>query len=72
MWMPSPFLCPGPPDGIWPLQIAVLGILLACLTNTLVKGLFFAFVAGYKDHFKLPLIMLAAMVPGCLTALVLL
>jgi uncharacterized membrane protein (DUF4010 family) len=53
-------------------EVAVLGILLACLTNTLVKGVIFAFVAGYKDHFKLPLIMLAAMIPGCLTALILL
>jgi len=53
-------------------DVAVMGILLACLTNTLVKGVIFAFVAGYKDHFKLPLIMLAAMVPGCLVALVLL
>ncbi|MCF8090788.1 MAG: MgtC/SapB family protein [Desulfotignum sp.] len=53
-------------------DVAVLGILLACLTNTLVKGVIFACVAGFKDHFKLPLIMLAAMVPGCLTALVLL
>lgn len=53
-------------------DVAVLGIILACLTNTLVKGVIFAFVAGFKEHFKLPLIMLAAMIPGCLTALVLL
>ncbi len=53
-------------------EVAVLGIILACLTNTLVKGVIFAFIAGFKDHFKLPLLMLAAMVPGCLVALVLL
>jgi uncharacterized membrane protein (DUF4010 family) len=52
-------------------EVAVLGIILACLTNTLVKGFVFAIIAGYKDHFKLPLLMLAAMVPGCLAALVL-
>jgi len=53
-------------------EVAVLGIILACLTNTLVKGMIFAFIAGFKDHFKLPLLMMAAMVPGCLAALVLL
>ncbi|MDZ7663810.1 MAG: DUF4010 domain-containing protein [Desulfotignum sp.] len=52
-------------------EVAVLGILLACLTNTLVKGVMFAFIAGYKVHFKLPLLMLAAMIPGCAVALVL-
>ncbi|MCA1794764.1 MAG: MgtC/SapB family protein [Desulfotignum sp.] len=53
-------------------EVAVLGIILACLTNTLVKGVIFAFIAGFKDHFRLPLLMLAAMVPGCLVALALL
>ncbi|MCF8112329.1 MAG: MgtC/SapB family protein [Desulfotignum sp.] len=53
-------------------EVAVLGIILACLTNTLVKGVIFAFIAGFKDHFRLPLLMLAAMIPGCLAALVLL
>jgi len=52
-------------------EVAVLGILLACLTNTLVKGVIFAFIAGYNVHFKLPLLMLAAMMPGCAVALVL-
>jgi uncharacterized membrane protein (DUF4010 family) len=53
-------------------EVAVLGIVLACLTNTLVKGMIFAFIAGVKDHYKLPLLMLAAMIPGCLVALILL
>ncbi len=53
-------------------DVAVLGIILACLTNTLVKGMIFAFIAGFKNHFKLPLLMLAAMLPGCIAALILL
>ncbi|MFO7913211.1 MAG: DUF4010 domain-containing protein, partial [Desulfotignum sp.] len=52
-------------------EVAVLGIILACITNTLVKGVIFAFIAGFKDNFRLPLLMLAAMVPGCLVALAL-
>ncbi len=52
-------------------EVAVLGIILACITNTLVKGMIFAFIAGFKDNFRLPLLMLAAMVPGCLVALAL-
>ena len=52
-------------------EVAVLGIILASLTNTLVKGLIFAFIAGFKVHFKLPLLMLASMIPGCAVALAL-
>ena len=52
-------------------EVAVLGIILACLTNTLVKGVIFAFIAGFKAHFRLPLLMLAAMIPGCAVALAL-
>ena len=50
-------------------EVAVMGILLACLTNTLVKGVIFAVIAGVRDHFRLPLLMLAAMIPGCAVAL---
>lgn len=53
-------------------EVAVLGIILACLTNTLVKGVIFASIAGFRENVTLPLLMLAAMVPGCLVALVLL
>lgn len=53
-------------------EVAVWGIILACITNTLFKGLMFAFIAGFKDHFKLPLLMLAAMVPGTVVALIML
>lgn len=54
------------------LEVATLGILLACLTNTFVKGLLFATIAGFKDNFKFPLLMLVAMVPGIILAIVLL
>jgi len=50
-------------------EVAVMGILLACLTNTLVKGVMFAVIAGVRDHFRLPLLMLGAMIPGCAVAL---
>ncbi len=50
-------------------EVAVMGILLACLTNTLVKGVMFAVIAGIRDHFRLPLLMLGAMIPGCAVAL---
>ncbi len=50
-------------------EVAVMGILLACLTNTLVKGVIFAFIAGIRVHFRLPLLMLGAMIPGCVVAL---
>jgi uncharacterized membrane protein (DUF4010 family) len=50
-------------------EVAVMGILLACLTNTLVKGVIFAFIAGFRVHFRLPLLMLGAMIPGCVVAL---
>jgi uncharacterized membrane protein (DUF4010 family) len=52
-------------------EVAVMGILLACLTNTLVKGAIFAFIAGIRIHFRLPLLMLTAMIPGCVVALIL-
>jgi uncharacterized membrane protein (DUF4010 family) len=53
------------------LDVATLGILLAFLTNTFVKGLLFAFIAGFKANFKSPLLMIVALVPGILVALLL-
>jgi len=49
-------------------EVATTGIILACLTNTLVKGLIFALIAGFKNNFRLPLLMLAAMIPGLIVA----
>jgi uncharacterized membrane protein (DUF4010 family) len=52
-------------------EVATTGIVLACLTNTLIKGLIFALITGFKNNFKLPLLMLAAMIPGLIVAFLL-
>ncbi|MFO7812600.1 MAG: MgtC/SapB family protein [Pelovirga sp.] len=52
--------------------VAAWGILLACTTNTLVKGVIFAVIAGFKKHLFLPLWMGAAIVPGLLVAILML
>jgi len=51
-------------------DVATLGIVLACATNTLVKGVLFAFIAGFRENIRLPLFMCAAMLPGLLIAVV--
>lgn len=51
-------------------EAATMGIVLACATNTLFKGLIFAFIAGFRKNLHLPLIMLAAMLPGLIITLV--
>jgi uncharacterized membrane protein (DUF4010 family) len=43
---------------------ATMGIVLACASNTVFKGMIFAIIAGFRKNFHLPLIMLAAMLPG--------
>jgi uncharacterized membrane protein (DUF4010 family) len=50
-------------------DVAVIGILLACATNTVVKGIMFATIVGIRQTIRLPLFMVAAMVPGLLVAL---
>ncbi|MFO7803155.1 MAG: DUF4010 domain-containing protein, partial [Desulfovermiculus sp.] len=47
-------------------EVAVTGIVLACAANTIFKGLIFAMIAGFRKNMHLPLVMLAAMVPGLL------
>ena len=49
-------------------DVAARGILLACTTNTLIKGILFAVIAGIKKHLFLPLWMGAAILPGLLIA----
>ncbi|MFO7813967.1 MAG: MgtC/SapB family protein [Pelovirga sp.] len=49
-------------------DVAARGILLACTTNTLIKGILFALIAGIKNHLFLPLWMGAAIIPGLLAA----
>jgi uncharacterized membrane protein (DUF4010 family) len=50
-------------------EVAVTGIVLACATNTLFKGILFAGIAGFRKNIHVPLLMLAAMVPGVIIAL---
>jgi uncharacterized membrane protein (DUF4010 family) len=52
-----------------PLSMMCVGILLACATNTLVKGIMFATIAGTRQAIRLPVFMGAAMLPGLLVAL---
>jgi uncharacterized membrane protein (DUF4010 family) len=49
-------------------EVAARGILLACTTNTLIKGILFSVIAGIKKHLFLPLWMGAAIIPGLLIA----
>jgi uncharacterized membrane protein (DUF4010 family) len=49
-------------------DVAIVGILLACATNTLVKGIMFASITGSKQAIRLVLFMGIAMVPGLLIA----
>ena len=53
-------------------EVATLGIVLACATNTLVKGVLFAAIAGHRQNLRVPLLMTAAMLPGLLIAVFLL
>jgi uncharacterized membrane protein (DUF4010 family) len=48
---------------------ATVGIVLSSITNTLIKGFIFAFIAGIKNYIRLPLLMFAAMLPGLLISI---
>ncbi len=50
-------------------DVAIVGILLACATNTLVKGIMFATITGTRQAIRLPVFMGVAMLPGLLVAL---
>ena len=49
-------------------EVAVMGVILACASNTLLKGIMFASVAGIKLHYKYAAYMILAVVPGLLYA----
>jgi uncharacterized membrane protein (DUF4010 family) len=49
-------------------EVAAMGIVLAAATNTLVKGIIFAFIAGIKENIRLPFFLLAVILPGVLIA----
>lgn len=49
-------------------DVAIVGILLACATNTLVKGIIFAVITGTRHVIWLPFFMGFTMLPGLLIA----
>jgi len=49
-------------------EVAVMGILLAAVTNTLVKGLIFSFFVGIKRSLTLLILLILAITPGILIA----
>jgi uncharacterized membrane protein (DUF4010 family) len=53
-------------------EVATMGIILSSATNTVVKGVIFAFIAGVRDNIRLLLFMIAAMLPGLFIAISLL
>jgi len=50
-------------------EVATLGIVLYSMTNTLIKGIIFAFITGIKENVCLPFFMFAAMLPGLLISI---
>jgi uncharacterized membrane protein (DUF4010 family) len=49
-------------------EVASMGIVLASATNTLVKGVIFAVIAGWKSSVRLFLFLAAAVAPGVMSA----
>jgi len=52
-------------------EVAATGILIAAVTNTLVKGAIFAFIVGFKQNLWLIGVLLMALAPGLLVGLLL-
>ena len=52
-------------------DVASLGIVLASVTNTLVKGAIFAWITGFRRSLRLILALIAACTPGLILAIVL-
>jgi uncharacterized membrane protein (DUF4010 family) len=50
-------------------EVATVGIVLSSVTNTLIKGVIFAFIAGIKKNIRLPFFMFVAMLPGLLISI---
>ncbi|OPL13535.1 MAG: hypothetical protein AVO38_13350 [delta proteobacterium ML8_D] len=50
-------------------EVATVGIVLSSITNTLIKGVIFAFIAGIRENIRLPFFMFAAMLPGLLISI---
>ncbi len=51
-------------------RVAALAIVLACASNTLLKGFIFAAIAGFRQHLRYALLMLLGITPGVITALI--
>jgi uncharacterized membrane protein (DUF4010 family) len=51
-------------------DVAIFGIILASITNTMTKGFIFAFFVGFKESLQLIGLMLAAVVLGLITVFV--
>ena len=52
-------------------EVAVMGIILASVMNTLVKGAIFSFYVGIKKSLLLIILLIAAITPGFVAALLL-
>ncbi len=50
-------------------DVATLGIIIASIMNTLVKGFLFAFFVGFKKSLKLIIGLLVAVIPGFIAAI---
>jgi uncharacterized membrane protein (DUF4010 family) len=53
-------------------EVAAMGIVLASATNTVIKGVIFAFFAGLKESLILILLLIISMIPGLAASYVLL
>jgi uncharacterized membrane protein (DUF4010 family) len=53
-------------------EVAVMGIVLASATNTIVKGFIFTFFVGLRESLPLIGFLIAAVIPGLLTAFIIL
>jgi uncharacterized membrane protein (DUF4010 family) len=51
-------------------EVAVLGIIIASIMNTLVKGFLFAFFVGWKESLQLIIALFLAVIPGFIIALI--
>lgn len=51
-------------------RVAALAIVLACASNTVLKGILFASIAGFKTNIRFAALMVIGVLPGVITALI--
>ena len=51
-------------------NVAALAIVLACASNTVLKGMLFASIAGFKNNARIAVLMALGVSPGIVTALI--